>query len=62
MVYGTTGVAGGGLEEFAPQRTWFSAAKYVGHHFCLVAVHEGTFELKAFDSEGRLFDLLVIEK
>ncbi len=62
VTYITTGGAGGGLEEFAPQRTWFSAAKYRGHHFCLVGVHAGTFELKVFDEEGRLFDLLTIEK
>ena len=62
VIYITTGGAGGHLEEFAPQRTWFNAAKFLGHHFCLVAIHEETFELKAFDERGRLFDLLSIEK
>ncbi|MGA1778835.1 MAG: LamG-like jellyroll fold domain-containing protein [Planctomycetota bacterium] len=62
VVYITTGGAGGGLEQFAPQRTWFSAAKYRGHHFCLVAIHDGVFEFRAYDEEGRLFDLLTIRK
>jgi hypothetical protein len=31
-------------------------------HFCYITIHRWTFNLKAFDHEGRLFDQFSIEK
>ncbi len=60
--YVTTGGSGGGLEQFAPNRTWFQAQGARVHHFCFVAVHGGTLRFRAFDEEGRMFDLFEIVK
>ena len=60
VVYVTTGGSGGGLEDFAPTPTWFKAECRVVHHFCYVTVHDRTFNLKAFDQEGRLFDFFTL--
>jgi predicted phosphodiesterase len=62
VVYVTTGGAGGGLEDFAPTRTWFAAHLYRGHHFCVVAVHDGTLSMKVYDVEGRLFDFMELHR
>ena len=62
VVYITTGGGGGGLENFAPNRTWFSSNKRVGHHFMMVNVNGPEMEISAFDIEGRLFDRSVLKK
>lgn len=62
VVYITTGGGGGGLENFAPNRTWFSSNKRVGHHFMMVNVNGPEMEISAFDLEGRLFDRSVLKK
>ncbi len=60
VVYVTTGGAGGSLEDFAPTRTWFTAHKHRGHHYCIVTAHDRSFELRAFDQDGKLIDLFTI--
>ena len=62
VVYITTGGGGGSLENFAPNRTWFSSNKRVGHHFMMVNVNGDQMELSAFDTEGRLFDRLLLDR
>ena len=62
VVYITTGGGGGHLEGFAPNRTWFSCNKRVGHHFLMVNVNGDQMEISAYDIEGRLFDRLMLGK
>jgi acid phosphatase type 7 len=58
----TSGGGGGGLENFSPTPAFFKKQGLVDFHYCYVTVHGGTFELKAFDQEGRLFDQFTITK
>jgi predicted phosphodiesterase len=60
--YITSGGAGGGLEKAAPQRTWFSLHFNPAHHFCYVTIHGKTIQFKAYDIEGRLFDVFEMTK
>jgi predicted phosphodiesterase len=62
VVYVTAAGSGGGLENFAPSRTWFAARLLRGHHYCYVTIHDGTLRFQAYDLEGRLFDTLEIRK
>lgn len=61
-VYMVTGGGGGGLETAGPFRPFFQNNVKRGHHYCMVAINQGTLEFKAFDLEGRLFDYMKIEK
>lgn len=61
-VYMITGGGGGGLETPGPIRPFFQNTVRRGHHFCFVTVNGKTLEMKAFDLEGQLFDVLKIEK
>lgn len=54
--YIVSGGGGGGLEQAAPQRSWFSIHVQRGHHYCFATVHDRTIQFKAYDLEGRLFD------
>lgn len=56
ITYVLTGGGGGRLEQPGPTRTWHSARVRRTHHFCLVDVYPDHLELRAIDSEGRLFD------
>ncbi len=62
VIYLQTGGAGGGLENYAPTRSWFTAKVKRAHNYGIVAIHEGTFQFQAFDLEGRLFDHFEIRK
>ncbi len=62
VVHITSGGGGGGLEDFGPTPTFFKAECRSDYHFCYVTVHRGTFHLKAFDQEGRLFDAMTLKK
>ena len=61
-IYMITGGGGGGLETPGPVRAWFQTNVRGGPHWCYIAVNGGTLELKAFDLEGRLFDVLTLRK
>ena len=61
-IYMITGGGGGGLETPGPVRPWFQNNVRQGHHWCYIAVNGGTLEMKAFDLEGRLFDVLTLRK
>ena len=62
VVHITSGGGGGGLEDIGPTPTFFKAECRSDFHFCYVTVHRGTFHLKAFDHEGRLFDAVTLKK
>lgn len=61
-LYMVTGGGGGGLETPGPIRPYFQNTVKHGHHFCFVAVNGKTLEMKAYDLDGKLFDMLKIEK
>ncbi len=60
--YMITGGSGGPLERHGPFRPGFQRAIRRGHHFCLVAVNRGQFEIQAYDIDGRLFDHVKLTK
>ncbi len=62
IVYVTSGGGGGKLENFAPTPAFFKDQFRSDFHFCYATVHGGTFDLKAFDQEGRQFDQFTIRK
>ena len=62
IIYVQTGGGGGSLEDYAPARSWFTAKLHRDHHFCLVALHEGTLQFHAIDQKGKLFDHLLLTK
>ncbi|MDA0834818.1 MAG: metallophosphoesterase [Planctomycetota bacterium] len=61
-IYMITGGAGGGLETAGPKRPYFQNNVRHGHHYAMVYINHGKLEFKAFDLEGKLFDVLMIEK
>jgi predicted phosphodiesterase len=62
VVYLTSGGGGGALENFAPTPAFFKQEFRSDYHFCYVTINRGTFNLKAIDHEGRLFDQLSLKK
>jgi hypothetical protein len=60
--YVVTGGGGGGLEQAAPQRAWFTVHVARGHHYCFASVQDRTIQFKAYDLEGRLFDTFELTK
>jgi predicted phosphodiesterase len=62
VTYVTSGGGGGRLEDFAPTPAFFKQEFRSDYHFCYVTIHNGSFQLKAFDHEGRLFDQFALKK
>ena len=62
VVYITSGGGGATLENFAPTPSWFRAHCRVDYHYCLLSVHGGRLEFKAFDHKGQLFDSFDLTK
>lgn len=60
--YIVSGGGGGGLEQAAPQRSWFTIHVQRGHHYCFATVQDRTIQFKAYDLEGRLFDTFELTK
>ncbi len=60
--YVQTGGAGGGLEDYAPTRSWFTAKVRRHHHYCTVAIHGNALEFRAYNLQGRLFDFFDLHK
>ena len=57
-----SGGGGGGLEDAAPQRTWFNLHFQRAFHYCYAAIHERTIVFKAYDINGLLFDTFELTK
>ena len=62
VTYITSGGGGGKLENFAPTPAFFKMEARSDYHFCYATVHGGTFHMKAFDHDGRLFDSFSLTK
>ncbi len=60
--YLTSGGGGGGLEDAAPQRTWFNLHFQRAFHYCYAAIHDRTIVFKAYDIDGLLFDTFELTK
>lgn len=56
VVYINSGGAGGGLEDFAPTRSWFTMELQSVHHYCTFSIFEDHVVFKSIDHEGRLID------
>jgi hypothetical protein len=56
IIYVNGGGAGGGLEDFAPTRSWFTQELRVVHHYCTFAIYDNHVVFKAIDHEGNVFD------
>lgn len=62
VMYIQAGGAGGNLEDFAPTRSWFSAKTFRGHHYLTVEILQHALELRMYDSEGRMKDIVELSK
>ena len=62
VIYVQAGGAGGGLENYAPTRSWFTAKVHRDHHFVIVSVCGKTLQLQAIDQNGVLFDQVLLNK
>lgn len=62
VVYVQTGGGGGGLENYAPTRSPFTAKVHRDHHYCYLIIDGNYLEFKAIDQNGVLFDQITITK
>lgn len=62
VVYINSGGAGGGLEAFAPTRSWFTAELQSVHHYCTFAIFEDNVIFKSIDHEGKMLDAFQMQK
>lgn len=62
VTYINSGGAGGGLEDFAPTRSWFTSELENTHHYCTFSIFKNQLIFKALDHEGRLFDTFQMQK
>lgn len=62
IIYINSGGAGGGLEAFAPTRSWFTSELENTHHYCTFSIFDKNLIFKAIDHDGRLFDTFQMQK
>ncbi len=62
VIYVQTGGGGAELEDFAPYRSWFTAALYRGWQYCVVTVNGRRLRMVVKDIEGRMVDWLELAK
>ena len=62
VIYIQSGGAGGSLEDFTPNRNWFSRQNYVGNHYGVFEVTPEALTYRMVDTEGRTRDRFTIEK
>lgn len=56
------GGMGGNLEDFAPNRIGFAEKTYRGFHYVTVSLTSEKFQLRMYNTEGAILDLLEINK
>src|SRR3546814_19953898 len=56
IVYVMCGGAGGNLEDFAPDRSWFAAKLYRGHHYVMIRLTDEQLQLNMYGLDGQLLD------
>ncbi len=61
VIYLQGGGAGGNLEDFTPNRSWFSAKTYRGHHYFTISLLQDELEMRMYDSEGRMKDVMKLK-
>ncbi|UCH34730.1 MAG: metallophosphoesterase family protein [Armatimonadota bacterium] len=62
VIYLQAGGGGAPLEDFAPERSYFTAKVASNHHYCIVAISGNTLRMMAYDIDGRMFDYLDVNK
>ena len=62
VIYLQGGGGGGNLEDFTPNRSWFSAKTYRGHHYFTVSILGKKLSMRMVDTEGRMRDFLDLKK
>ena len=62
IVFAGSGGGGADLEQFAPQRSDFTAKVARCHHYLQVTIAGDTFRMMAYDIAGRMFDYLDLRK
>ena len=62
VIYIQGGGAGGNLEDFTPNHTWFSAKTYRGHHYFTFSILENDLTMRMYDSNGNMKDFMIVEK
>lgn len=62
VIYVTCAGGGGYLEDFDPANTTFGHRKARRHHLVYCGIHGGILEFQAIDEDGRLFDVLTLDK
>lgn len=62
VIYVQGGGGGGNLEDFAPTRAWFSAKTFRGHHYLTINILGDQLSLRMYDLNGRLNDVMRLEK
>ncbi len=62
VIYVQTGGRGGGLENYAPTRSWFTKKVHRDHHFCLINIYKNQLMFQAIDWSGNLFDTFTMDK
>ncbi|MFN3228228.1 MAG: metallophosphoesterase family protein [Asticcacaulis sp.] len=60
--YVQVGGLGGNLEDFAPNKPWFSAKTVRAHHYVTLHVTPETLEARMVDAEGRLRDVFTVHQ
>ena len=62
VIYLQGGGAGGNLEDFSPNHSWFSAKTYRGHHYFTFTLVKNDLVMRMYDSQGALKDFMEINK
>lgn len=62
VIYMQGGGAGGNLEDFTPNHTWFSAKTYRGHHYFTFSLLDNSLMMRMYDSEGHMKDFMELKK
>lgn len=62
VIYIQTGGGGGGLENYAPTRSWFTAKVKREHHYIFINILDNVLNFYAYDKNWQLFDNYSLNK